>query len=323
MVIPPNLRLAAARRLVSQNSESEIAARRLINNAPQHGIDLSLLFGVVDTVADKSATNSQRIRQVCLIVHGSGRTTMVFLSSVPPGGDAGGAAQGVLDRAACLKLAQSHLRDVPQRPAVMQALPDPAETFAMQTYERAEFTCVGRLFYMRRAGHAKVPSRSDSALPGGVRVVPLSALPAEDHDAAIIEALDRSYRETMDCPELCGMRATRDILASHRATGEWTPDLWWVIYKDAQPEGCLLLNPCPDQQSVELVYLGLSPALRHQGLGSRVLGMGLAAAQAHRLGRNADEVTCAVDTRNTPAIALYQRFGFASFAERVAFVKSV
>jgi ribosomal protein S18 acetylase RimI-like enzyme len=83
------------------------------------------------------------------------------------------------------------------------------------------------------------------------------------------------------------------------------------------------LNPCPDQQSIELVYLGLSPALRNQGLGSRVLRQGLAAALAHRLGRHAEEVTCAVDTRNAPAIALYQRFGFASFTQRVAFVKRV
>ena len=39
-------------------------------------------------------------------------------------------------------------------------------------------------------------------------------------------ALDRSYVDTMDCPELCGMRATADILASHKATGEFDPSLW-------------------------------------------------------------------------------------------------
>lgn len=322
-VVPPSLRLAAARRLVTQNSETEVAARRLIQNAPQHGIDLQLMFAVTDSPHPRSVTSLFRIRQVCLVVHGSGRTTMVFVSSPPPGGDPGGQAQGVLDRAACLEAARSALRLGPNIPAVMQALPEPTDLYAMQAYEKSGFTCVGQLHYMRRASSSKLPPASERPLPAGVHIVPLADMKASEHDAAIVHALDRSYRETLDCPELCGMRSTADILASHKSTGVWTPDLWWVIYKDAQAEGCLLLNPCPDQQSLELVYLGLSPALRNQGLGSRVLRQGLAAAMAHRLGRYAEEVTCAVDTRNAPAIALYQRFGFASFAQRVAFVKRV
>lgn len=322
-VVPPSLRLAAARRLVTQNSETEVAARRLIHNAPQHGIDLNLLFAVTESPSVKSTSALPKIRQVCLIVRGTGRTTMVFLSCVPPGGEPGGAQQAVLDRVACLQAAQNELRRTPPIPAVMQALPDPTETHATQAFDAAGFTRVGQLHYMRRAAHAKLPPAVDRPLPTGIAITPLCDLPSDQHDSVIIQALDRSYRDTLDCPELCGMRTTADILTSHRATGTWTPDLWWVIYKDAQPEGCLLLNPCPDQQSIELVYLGLSPALRNQGLGTRILRHGLAAAMVHRLGRHAEEVTCAVDTRNTPAMSLYQRFGFASFAQRIAFVKRV
>jgi ribosomal protein S18 acetylase RimI-like enzyme len=322
-VVPPSLRLAAARRLVAQNSETEVAARRLIHNAPQHGIDLNLLFAVTEPSLGRTAASLPKIRQVCLVVRGTGRTTMVFLSSVPPGGDPAGPGQGVVDRVACLNAAQAELHRTPPVPAVMQALPDPVEVHATQTFDAAGFTRVGQLYYLRRPGTARLPAQTDRPLPAGIEIRPLSQLPTDDHDHVIIQALDRSYRETMDCPELCGMRSTADILVSHRATGTWTPDLWWVIYKDAQPQGCLLLNPCPDQQSIELVYLGLSPELRNQGLGSRVLRHGLATALAHRLGRNAEEVTCAVDTRNTPAMALYERFGFTSFAQRIAFVKRV
>lgn len=318
-----SLRLAAARRLVSQNSETEVAARRLVHNASEHGIDLNLLFAVMDSPHPRSSSAPVRIRQVCLIVRGSGRTTMVFVSAVPPGGDAGGAEQGAIDRAACLHAAQRHLRLGPDVPAVMQALPDPVEVHATQAYEKSGFTCVGKLHYMRRPSSARLAPVPSTMLPSDVRITPLCDTPESDHDRLITLALDRSYRDTMDCPELCGMRRTEDILASHRSTGVWTPDLWWVIYKDAQPEGCLLLNPCPDQQSIELVYLGLSPELRGQGLGKRVLAMGLTAALAHRLGRHAEETTCAVDMRNAPAIALYERFGFTSFAQRIAFVKRV
>src|SRR6186997_1299624 len=59
----------------------------------------------------------------------------------------------------------------------------------------------------------------------------------------------------------------------------------------------MLLNRCPDHDSVELVYLGLSPELRGKRIGSALLQLGL----SRLAGSPADHVACAVDLRNAPA----------------------
>jgi GNAT superfamily N-acetyltransferase len=116
---------------------------------------------------------------------------------------------------------------------------------------------------------------------------------------------------------LCGLRATRDVIASHMATGEFSPHRWWLLRAGGSPEGCCLLNHCPANRAVELVYLGISPGLRGRGLSRRLLEHALARADAP----DAREITCAVDTRNTPAVRLYHAMGFRSFGSRAGFVK--
>ena len=92
--------------------------------------------------------------------------------------------------------------------------------------------------------------------------------------------------------------------------------MWWVLYLDDHPQGCLLLNHCPELRSIELVYLGLSPALRGRGVGSAAMALGIERSATRRAG----EMTCAVDRNNVPALRLYARLGFTEFASRVAFV---
>jgi ribosomal protein S18 acetylase RimI-like enzyme len=133
------------------------------------------------------------------------------------------------------------------------------------------------------------------------------------------KALERTYEETMDCPELCGMRVVGDVLESHRSVGVFDPGMWWLVMDSGEPEGCMLLSACPEQNAVELVYLGLSPRLRGRGLGSSLLMMGVQSLT----GRPEKMLTCAVDTRNAPAMALYRRCGFQRFAVRVPLVLSL
>lgn len=114
------------------------------------------------------------------------------------------------------------------------------------------------------------------------------------------------------------MRTTADVLASHKAAGEFDPALWWVLELDGKPEGCCLMSPSPSQRALELVYLGLSPRVRGLGLGKRLLALGIAHAGAtHR----AWAVHCAVDQRNEPARKLYERFGFEETGRREALVR--
>lgn len=313
--LPESMHWAAARRLVSQQlPDRSAAATRLLTGAASHGIDFSLTWGTIGA----GAAGADAVRQVCLAVLGAGRTAMLFVAEPPPGGDPGGPAAGLAERAACIEEACRALPKLkPGAVMIAQALPEPRDGWAISAFREAGFIHVGDLSYMRRMG-ALPADPQPMVWPGDVRVVRVDELgDRAAQDAVLIAALDRSYIDTLDCPELCGLRETADILQSHRATGRWDPALWWVVMRSGAPEGCLLLNRGPDRGSAELVYLGLSPALRGHGLGAGLLKFGLA-----RLGR-ASEVNCAVDERNQPAIRLYRRLGFSVFARRVALVRSL
>ena len=82
-----------------------------------------------------------------------------------------------------------------------------------------------------------------------------------------------------------------------------------------EPAGYLLLTPCPELESLELVYLGLGPSLRRRGVASALLSRGVASVADKRV-RGLRSLTCAVDTRNTPALRLYARHGFIEYDRR-------
>lgn len=322
--IPRHLLLAAARKIVSQNSDSEVAARRLIANASDNQIDLSLLFGVL---GQSSAGNKtvEIIRQVCLIVKGAGRTSIAFLSEPPRDGDLGTPSEVIAERAACLLAACHHMKtQFGNAVQVAQSLPDPREMWAIEAFVRAEFSRVGDLLYLRRPWRTGLGTVQSEYGIEGLDVLPLSSIPQSEHNAVLLAALESSYIDTLDCPELCGLRTTQDILDSHFATGTFVPELWWLVLMHGRPSGCMLFSPIPGQRATELVYLGLAPELRGKGLSSKLLSMGIAQAKSHpMLQFGFEEFTCAVDTRNIPARKIYERAGFTSFAERVAFVKTL
>jgi len=295
----------------------------MISAAPGHGIDLSLMWATVD-----GPFGGERVRQVCLAVPGAGRTMMLFGSEPPVGGDPGGPVVGQEERAALYVAACGYFSGLrssgaPANPRhdvrLAQALPEPRELAAAAAFTRAGFLRIGELLYMRRP-LGGVPPEHPRGWPGSVTVVPVSSLPeGQRQDDAVRLAMEASYEQTLDCPELCGLRESHDVLESHKATGVRDPALWFLVLDGETPGGVMLLSRCPEQRSVELVYLGLSPKLRGRGIASGLLA--IAIDRVH--GPGLDEFTCAVDARNKPAIGLYERFGFRTFARRVAFVKSV
>ena len=323
--IPKHLLLAAARRIVAQNSESEIAARRLIANAQDHSIDLSQFFGVIDKVPGAHGKPPQeRIRQVCLFVRGPGRTVATFLSEPPRTGEIGTALDATADRIACLLTAcHSIKQQFGDQVHVAQALPDPSEAWARDAFGGAGFLEVGLLSYLRR------PFRSQAGITPPLTnthctLLNVAEIPESQRREVLAAALEASYEETLDCPKLCGLRPTADIMDSHLATGEFLPELWWVVLVQGRPVGCVLFSPIAGQRSVELVYLGIGTELRGKGLSKALLSAGIESVRAHPLLRNGfEEFTCAVDVNNGPAIRLYQQAGFSGFADRVALVKTL
>ena len=312
--IPAPLVESAAERLVSVPARARrAAARQLIEAAPAHGIDLSLLWGVVDWSA-----SPPRVAQVCLLVPTSGRTAMVYVSGQDDAPSAADPATQHHNRVDAITAAfaevDEHLSD---RIRLCQTLVSPRETWSLTACLEAGMQEVAQLDYLRLRLDLASHEAGEAAMPSGVRVRPIGDLKIPAERDTLARALERSYIDTLDCPALCGMRETGDVIQSHLSTGQHDPALWWVIELDDQPEGALLLSPFPDQRLVELVYVGWSPVLRGRGLGGIL--MSRAIASARRTG--AVEMTCAVDMRNEPALRLYDRFGFVPIDHRHALVR--
>jgi len=277
-----------------------------------HGIDLSLIWGTLDRAADGRPV---RARQVCLVVPGAGKSAAMVLSGPGAWPEAGEQAERVdALSTACRDLADP--ATLGRETRLAQALPEPGEVWAVRAFLEAGFTKVGDLAYLKRSLSDPLPAAPEG-WPEGVRARQVTRFEADR--GAIIRALDRSYVDTLDCPELCGLRETADVLESHRATGAFDPALWWIVELGGEPHGCMLLSRAPEHQSVELVYLGLSPELRGRGVGKRLLDLGLSRLS----GETAESVACAVDLRNTPALRLYGRAGFKEFSRRVALVRAI
>jgi ribosomal protein S18 acetylase RimI-like enzyme len=232
--------------------------------------------------------------------------------SVPEGEAAAGERRAAVEEA-CLALGRERAAQV----RIAQALVEGHEREIAHALVGAGFTWVGDLAYLRAA-----PPRASGApqWPRGIVVRHVESIERGDRDRGLLgAALERSYEETLDCPELCGLREMDDVIDSHRATGEWRAALWRLVLVDGQAEGCMLLNHCAEQRSVELVYLGLSAALRGRGLARMLLAQGLSDAAVLGVG----SVTCAVDRRNAPAMRLYRAAGFEEFGGRSAYVRPI
>jgi ribosomal protein S18 acetylase RimI-like enzyme len=138
---------------------------------------------------------------------------------------------------------------------------------------------------------------------------------SENH-ALFAEGILRSYRDSLDCPALSGLRDIEDIIAGHRATGEHVPEMWQLIVENDQPRGVVLLSRIPSSDAVELVYLGLAVEARGKGLGTVLMqqAMHLIVSDRRR------GLTLAVDSQNEPALRLYFRHGMQRIAARVAMI---
>jgi GNAT superfamily N-acetyltransferase len=128
---------------------------------------------------------------------------------------------------------------------------------------------------------------------------------------------DRTYRETLDCPQLSAYRTAIQTLRSYRSTVAFEPKWWFrVLEKPTQRTiGCLVLarhrscNPretggCSENVA-EIVYMGLIPEARRRGLGRELLDC---AMQVARLG-DCSRIILAVDRLNHPAKSIYHRAG--------------
>jgi ribosomal protein S18 acetylase RimI-like enzyme len=134
-----------------------------------------------------------------------------------------------------------------------------------------------------------------------------------------------SYQQSLDCPGLNGVRRIEDIVAGHKAGGEFDPRHWYVLVdrnqasENTAPLGVLMLSKLPRGDSAELVYLGLAPEARGKSLGDWMMRRAFTTAASMGVAR----LSLAVDSINSPALKLYYRFGMARMGSKVAMMRTL
>jgi ribosomal protein S18 acetylase RimI-like enzyme len=190
---------------------------------------------------------------------------------------------------------------------VLQSLVSPSDLAAANWLQQCGFAHVARLGYLVWSdGHQPAPAPS-------LRFTPVSASTI----AVFADVIEQSYLETLDCPALNGVRTTPEVLEGYQEIGVYWPEAWLIAWRDDRPIGCLILADHPKANQCELVYMGLVPKARRQGLSGQIV------TQAKRLARERGRprVVLAVDLQNAPALHLYAKHGFELWDEREVFVR--
>lgn len=196
-----------------------------------------------------------------------------------------------------------------------QALLTPDDVVDAQVLERHGFVHATDIFFLARTITPDDASLvADAALAEPLlasRTVSITTY-QENQAARFAAVIEQSYQHSLDCLHLKDFRSGADAIQSHKLSGVFEPSNWLLFSIDERDAGVLLLNEHPDQDAIELVYIGVTPELRGFGLGRRMLreGVRLAAQRARAA------MFLAVDCENRYANALYSQFSFAELARR-------
>lgn len=137
---------------------------------------------------------------------------------------------------------------------------------------------------------------------------------ATERFAATVE---RTYVGTRDCPRLNGVRPIGEVLEGYRAVGRFDPSNWRLVRHGGNDVGCLLLADHAPHKLWEIVYMGIIPEARGNGLGLAITRH----AQWLAGKAGAERLVLAVDAANEPAIKGYAAAGFAGWDRRSVFLK--
>src|SRR4051794_7290163 len=211
----------------------------------------------IDTTAIWIAVHRNTLVWALLPVVSPGKTMMLFtpaaaLRETPAG------APGTLASAVCSHWA---LRGV----TLAQMLIDPQARPVIDTYRAAGFDELAELVYLQKQVRARrIP------IPNFAPNFTLKTYSSETHNA-FADIIQRSYHDSLDCPALNGLRDMNDVITGHQSTGEYDPAMWWILCRGDHTLAVLLLSRVPQQSAIELVYLGLAPEARGQGIGDLLM----------------------------------------------------
>jgi len=140
---------------------------------------------------------------------------------------------------------------------------------------------------------------------------------AESNHERLVSVVEATYRQTLDCPLLDGVRQIEDVLAGYRAIGAFDPSRWLLVRHVDRDVGCLLLTDHPEHGNWELIYMGVAATERGHGWGREIARRGQ--WMTREAGR--PRLVLAVDASNEPAIRAYALTGFRAWDRRKACVK--
>jgi ribosomal protein S18 acetylase RimI-like enzyme len=176
--------------------------------------------------------------------------------------------------------------------------------------ESAGFRYLAELLYL-----AAESSSISSELPNRER---LEFVAYDDsHRPRLVDLLERTYLDSRDCAAMNGKRQMDDVLDGYRATGVYRPANWLIVRSGERDVGVLLLAEEPAAGHCELIYMGLVPEARGQGLGVEIARHGVRLAKQ----AGAERVVLAVDAVNGPAVAMYEMAGFTMWDRRTVYVR--
>ena len=247
--------------------------------------------GEIDLEELTVAVESERIEGALLAIVAPGRTAFV----TPP---------GVLRRRREREVAVALLRYWRERAVsrgllMVQAFVEPGDRRRQGHLEAAGFERLADLIYLERPGDLRT---GEGPLPEGISWVPYD----ESTHPLFARVIAETYQGTLDCPRLEGLRPIGDVIAGHKAQGEFRPEWWNLLLWRGREAGCVLLNAIPERDSLDITYMGLVPAARGRGLGAALVQH---AIDTTRLAGR-PKLTCAVDAANHPAVKIYARFDF-------------
>jgi GNAT superfamily N-acetyltransferase len=290
--------LQTLRFVVAGHTVPDAETERRLNNLLEFIAQLTLEINPV-----AACHKGRRLVCACAAIVSPGRTALLYL---PPDHVA---RRRPVELGDLIRGLQQRLW--PQSLVIIQAMVPTESADTERVLVASGFQFLAELVYLERP--VRVP-------PGSNRVrsdLTFVSYSPQRH-SLFIDALERTYVDSLDCPPLTGLRQTEDVLATHRAAGIFNPDLWWVALADDRPVGVLLLSQVLRRPALEVVYMGVAADARQAGVGHALLARAVETCIAHQDAC----LTLAVDSRNEPAMVLYRQWGFAETGRRRAWIVS-
>ncbi len=234
-----------------------------------------------------------------LWVINQGRTASI-LTSIPT------TDQAIADLQALLAKTLSTLREKPLALAQI-VLPKPAPSKQVQAILSSGFKDLAELQYMELNISPLIPTNVTQ------HEVEFQTMESFD-DHALGYVLEQTYIDSLDCPNLHGIRQVQDVIEGHRGSDPCRPELWFIGMIDDEPSCVLLLNQKDD--AVELAYVGVVPSHRNRGIADCCMSKSIELAQHHDFKR----ITLVVDDANSSAMNLYTKWDFHPTQSRRAFM---